>query len=200
MFDDTPMICDDDNITHHTQRKSHAPDGAASATAPHVAPQINVWTHPIAIKPQLTLPTPPCPNDSPGHDGAGEAADDSPLRDAEAWRAAFEAAFAWALALAVLAADGRTPPARFLHLPVPAGGVCLGYALCAESGSEGAGKDLRDLAVLTLARAWGEACSAGLALAGAGGGNPRSSRCRRAGRRRAGQDDGRATHSRSDSS
>ena len=95
--------------------------------------------------------TPPCP--------AAAASD--------AVRQAFEVGFRCTLKLAILAADNTPPGTRFLHLPSLAGGLCLFDAIRAAAG--GSAEEGRKRVVVALCGAWGEACPAGLLLAGHAG-------------------------------
>jgi len=81
---------------------------------------------------------------------------------------AFREGFYRSLELAVLAASSSTKlKARFLHLPARADGFCLFDAVSTTVG--GSAEEWREKVVKALCREWGEACSAGLGLAGHAG-------------------------------
>ena len=80
---------------------------------------------------------------------------------------AFREGFYRTLELAVLAARSSKPKARFLHLPARANGFCLFDAVSTTVG--GSAEEWREKVVKALCSEWGEACSAGLGLAGHGG-------------------------------
>ena len=80
---------------------------------------------------------------------------------------AFREGFYRSLEFAVLAATTTKPKARFLHLPARADGFCLFDAVSTTVG--GSAEEWREKVVKALCSEWGEACSAGLGLAGHGG-------------------------------
>ena len=81
---------------------------------------------------------------------------------------AFREGFYRSLELAVLAASSSTKlKARFLYLPARADGFCLFDAVSTTVG--GSAEEWREKVVKALCREWGEACSAGLGLAGHAG-------------------------------
>jgi hypothetical protein len=80
---------------------------------------------------------------------------------------AFREGFYSTLEFAVLAASSVKPKARFLHLPARADGFCLFDAVSTAVG--GTAEEWREQVVTALCKAWGEACSAGLMLAGHAG-------------------------------
>jgi hypothetical protein len=96
------------------------------------------------------VPTPPC-------------ADVASNEESQAFREGFYTT----LEFAVLAASSVKPKARFLHLPARADGFCLFDAVSTAVG--GTAEELREQVVKALCKEWGEACSAGLMLAGHAG-------------------------------
>ena len=80
---------------------------------------------------------------------------------------AFREGFYRTLEFAVLAATSVKPKARFLHLSACANGFCLFDAVSTTVG--GSAEEWREKVVKELCRHWGEACSAGLGLAGHAG-------------------------------
>ena len=99
----------------------------------------------------------------PNHVHTPPAADAGSMEENRAFREGFYRT----LELAVLAAKSVKPTARYLHFPARADGFCLFDSVGTTVGRSA--EETREQVVRALCKEWGDACSAGLELAGHAG-------------------------------